>query len=81
MSSIIIPFLQESVRAVIKGSSGCMRRTDRPNGKYSNSHSISESGSNIPESDTTSFASEAGGGKPWKKHNNRNKKEKIRRTH
>ena len=78
--------MQESVRAVIKGSSGFVRRTGEPaNGNYSNSHSMSaDSGSNVPESDSASFAGSSASdavGKPWKKHNNRNKKEKIRRTH
>ena len=74
------------MRAIIKGDRGVKDLPGRPgrlNESQSSSHSnsVAETGSSVPESDTASFISEAGGGKPWKKHHNRNKKEKIKRTH
>ena len=74
------------MRAIIKGGRGVKDLPGRPGGlneSHSSSHfnSVAETGSSVPESDTASFISEAGGGKPWKKHHNRNKKEKIKRTH
>lgn len=71
------------MRAVFKGGRGAKDLTGRSGGlseNHSSSHSAAEIGSGVPESDTASFTSEAGGGKPWKKHHNRNKKEKIKRT-
>lgn len=78
--------MQEKVRAIIKGGRGAKDLIGRPGGfnehyLSSSSHSAAETGSNVPESDSASFTGEAGGGKPWKKHHNRNKKEKIKRTH
>ena len=74
------------MRAIIKGGCGVKDLTGRPGGlnenpSSSHSHSAAETGSSVPELDAVSFTSEAGGGKPWKKHHNRNKKEKIKRTH
>lgn len=74
------------MRAIIKGGRGVKDLAGRSGGlnenrSSSHSHSAAEIGSGVPDSDTASFTSEAGGGKPWKKHHNRNKKEKIKRIH
>ena len=74
------------MRAIVKGVHGNKDFVGRAGGlseRHSNSHT-SGIGSNIPESDTASFTSSTVSdavGKPWKKHHNRNKKEKTRRTH
>lgn len=73
------------MRAIIKGGAGANWQAGRgggPSELRSSSNSVVVVGSDVPESDSASFAtSEVGGGKPWKKHNNRNKKEKIKRSH
>ena len=70
------------MRAVIKGSRGGVKDLAGRSGSGGlNAHSAAEIGSSVPDLDTASFSSEAGGGKPWKKHHNRNKKEKIKRIH
>lgn len=73
---------QERVRAVSKGVHGA-RGFVRKAG-YSAHHTTSTSAEEpLPGSETASYVSDASslppGGKPWKKHHNRNKREKTRR--
>ena len=73
------------MRAISKGVHGTkdfVRRAGGLSEHRSSSHShVSTIGSNVPESESASFTSSAAPDKSWKKHHNRNKKEKIKRIH
>ena len=74
------------MRAISKGVHGTKDFVRRTSGlsEHNLLSQTSMSGSNLPESDTASVAISTTVepvGKPWKKHHNRNKKEKIKRTH
>ena len=70
------------MRAISKGRHGVrgfVRKSDA--NRHHSSDEVREEGDGVGVSDTASVASSLpGNGKPWKKHNNRHKKEKTRRT-
>ena len=75
---MMLACMQSQVRAITKGHS--RKNVVQP--------SSSQHQDSVPESDTASFMSSNSGGvtmmeggKPWKKHHNRHKKEKTRKTH
>ena len=71
------------MRAISKGRHGVrgfVRKSDA--NRHHSSEEVREEGEGDGVSDTASSVASSlpGNGKPWKKHNNRHKKEKTRRT-